>query len=416
MSSLLTIIEKDKITFACDTASCKVWCKSNEETTFYRNRDEVVDKIIKVGKDVVFVSGTTNITNIIKPLLSTFVDADNHINLNMLSMFLKNNLTEKFISEAFKVSTDTAKEMGLGLTVLRQHGDTFEAIQLHNAYEYDLQVVRPERGSLRVAMFGFDCEEIIESSKPIFSKCRKHSDYRSPDLFYQVYQNNYRECVGGCIRVYRFDKTGCTLLDERKLIENNLKYEDDLKTELPAFDILMVATSGVIAGLEIVPEDPTTHDGGFLYDDGINKYIRISPYSSRDGLGGFDENYGAIDLGSYSDEGVSKTLIHLRSDGYARFGLVSESGASIRFNDYLRGEKGTDTVLYSQNFQINRDGTVNIKSNDVTKPISQMAVTETNGLISQLDITYNDSTTATLGVEYNASGKVSKIGDTIISY
>ena len=172
------------------------------------------------------------------------------------------------------------------------------------------------------------------------------------------------------------------------------------------------AVAGEIAGFDVVPEDEDGN-GGLIFDEDNGKFIRISPYSSMDGQGGYNTSYGAIDLGLSSD-GMN-TLTHLRSDGYARFGLVSEGGVSVRFNDFLR-PNGTDTILYSQNFQINRDGTVKINSDDIAKPIKSIDVTKSSGQISKLDITFEDNSSASLNVEYNAGGDITKVGDTVINY
>ena len=79
----------------------------------------------------------------------------------------------------------------------------------------------------------------------------------------------------------------------------------------------------------------------------------------------YNTDYGAIDLGTISPEGVVRTLMHFRGNGYGRIGLAEVSGASIRFNDFLRLAEGvsgaTDTVLYSQNFWIDTDGFPHIK-------------------------------------------------------
>ena len=134
------------------------------------------------------------------------------------------------------------------------------------------------------------------------------------------------------------------------------------------------AESGTIAGFDIVPMDED-NNGGFIYaDKETGKYIRISPYSYHEGGGIYNTDYGAIDLGNIDSNGVVKTLATLRGNGYVRFGLVSEGGVSVRFNDFLRYNEGvfgaTDTVMYTQNFWIDTDGTVHIKSDDIAKPIS----------------------------------------------
>lgn len=172
------------------------------------------------------------------------------------------------------------------------------------------------------------------------------------------------------------------------------------------------AVAGEIAGFDVVPEDEDGN-GGLIFDEDNGKFIRISPYSSMDGQGGYNTEFGAIDLGLASDG--QNTLVHLRSDGYARFGLVSEGGVSVRFNDFLR-PNGTDTILYSQNFRINRDGTVKINSDDIAKSLKSINVTKSNGQISKLDVTFDDNSSASLNVEYNADGDITKVGDTSINY
>ena len=178
------------------------------------------------------------------------------------------------------------------------------------------------------------------------------------------------------------------------------------------------ATTGEIAGFFFSNEEVY---GGLIYNNPENgKYIRFSPYSSHTGGGEYNPNYGALDLGMVNDDGNINTLIHLRSDGYARFGLVSSSGTSVRFNDFLRRDAGvegaTDTILYSQNFQINRDGTVEINSNSIAKSLKSINVTKSSGQISKLDVTFDDDSSASLNVEYNADGDITKVGDTVINY
>lgn len=177
------------------------------------------------------------------------------------------------------------------------------------------------------------------------------------------------------------------------------------------------AVAGEIAGFDVVPEDEDGN-GGLIFDEDIGKFIRISPYSSMDGQGGYNISYGAIDLG-LSPDGLN-TVNHFRSDGYARLGLA-ELGGSIRFNDYIRYDAGvpgaTNTIFYSQNFQINRDGTMKVKSDDIPKALKSINVTkDLGGQISRLDITFDDSSSASLGVNYNIGGDISQIGDTVITY
>lgn len=175
------------------------------------------------------------------------------------------------------------------------------------------------------------------------------------------------------------------------------------------------ATTGSIAGFDFTVDKI---EGGLIYNKSDGKFIRISPYSSMDGQGGYNPSYGAIDLGITPDK--LNTVNHLRSDGYARFGLA-ELGGSIRLNDYLRYDAGitgaTNTIFYSQKFQIDRDGKIHIESDDVAKPIASIKVTKSaSDQIEQLDITHEDGTSVSLGVNYNIGGDISQIGDTVITY
>lgn len=103
----------------------------------------------------------------------------------------------------------------------------------------------------------------------------------------------------------------------------------------------ILATKGTIAGFSFT-DDSTT--GSFTAGSG-NKYIRISPISFLNS-GNYDTTYGAIDLGLTTNG--EESLIHLRSNGYARFGSSQYLG-NIKFN-YSSG--GTQYTLYSSNFRI----------------------------------------------------------------
>jgi hypothetical protein len=110
----------------------------------------------------------------------------------------------------------------------------------------------------------------------------------------------------------------------------------------------ITATSGNIGGFTIDSTQLTAGTG--------NKFMRISPYSTTPGTNNYSTSVGAIDLGRTSD-GLD-TLIHLRSDGYARFGLNSVAG-SVRFNNSVM-EDGYPVIypFYTSNFKISQNGSV----------------------------------------------------------
>lgn len=157
---------------------------------------------------------------------------------------------------------------------------------------------------------------------------------------------------------------------------------------------MVAEKGGKIAGFNIT-YDSENGDGGIVFkDETTGKFIRISPYSSMNGQGGYNTDFGAIDLGLDNDG--NNTLIHLRSDGYARFGLVSAGGYSVRFNDFLRylesgGAIGTETILYTQNFSIGTDGQINgtFKELSATDKITAPNLTDLsnpNSLASKIEL------------------------------
>jgi hypothetical protein len=111
------------------------------------------------------------------------------------------------------------------------------------------------------------------------------------------------------------------------------------------------ATSGTIGGFT-VDSTQLVYNGGTA-----SKYFRISPISTMPGGSVYTTDYGAIDMG-LSDDGLD-TLIHICSNGYARFGLDRYSGA-IRFNYTTTGSDGYPTTygMYSKNFKIAESGIV----------------------------------------------------------
>lgn len=103
--------------------------------------------------------------------------------------------------------------------------------------------------------------------------------------------------------------------------------------------------------------------GFFMADDVLwagegDKFIRISPSHTY-----INGDYASIDLGLNRvinpSTGYQDTIIHLRSDGYARFGLNSEDGA-IKFNHIANDFQGVERKfnLFSKNFRIANDGLV----------------------------------------------------------
>ena len=168
------------------------------------------------------------------------------------------------------------------------------------------------------------------------------------------------------------------------------------------------ATYGEIAGFEF--SDEAVYGGLIFNDPVLGKYIRISPYSSLTGGGGFNTDYGAIDLG-LADDGMN-TLVHFRSDGYARFGLVAEAGASVRFNDFLRYQQGvpgtTDTILHTPKFKIYRDGRVESDAK-LGEAAFNTLLTDLKFYDNGILATYEDASVYTWKITKNVAGYITKL-------
>lgn len=184
------------------------------------------------------------------------------------------------------------------------------------------------------------------------------------------------------------------------------------------FKGIIEALSGEIAGFEFTT-DPIT--GGLYFNDG-EKFFRISPNSAFTGEGGHDTRYATIDLGEIIN-GKPVTNIHWRSDGYGRVGHTSEDDFSIQFNAYKRyqdtnGEEGSETILWSKYFWIDLLGIPHIKNSpDIEKGVINIdAKKNENEQISTVELTFSDFTTTDLAITYNATGDITKIGDTTINY
>lgn len=162
------------------------------------------------------------------------------------------------------------------------------------------------------------------------------------------------------------DGTGETWRD-RMYFEYNSELDEtslvfDGKLSAAVIDVIkLTAGAATVAGFDIIQKDEVTKDGGLIYNHPVlGKFIRISPYSSMVGDGTFNDAYGAFDMG-LSEDGLD-TLVHIRSDGYIRFGLKGVYGASVRFNDFLRLAAGvagaTDTIFKASTLEVDKQGVV----------------------------------------------------------
>lgn len=95
--------------------------------------------------------------------------------------------------------------------------------------------------------------------------------------------------------------------------------------------------------------------------------INLGKYN--DGV--YDEDINQDSTEETDEEKTFKALVHIRGDGYVRFGLASENeeSGSIKFN-YNKSNNDTpgrpvEYLMYTRNFRIRADGSVYIKSDSI---------------------------------------------------
>lgn len=98
-----------------------------------------------------------------------------------------------------------------------------------------------------------------------------------------------------------------------------------------------------------------------------------------------DRIFSAISLGRIAnDDGSTDSIIHMRSDGYVRFG-VDDGGMRFNYsstdNNYKNGDRVVDYLLYSKNFKIDTDGNVFMNA----KEFSQGGTTITSSQLTAIN-------------------------------
>lgn len=171
------------------------------------------------------------------------------------------------------------------------------------------------------------------------------------------------------------------------MVGTNFKVDSDGNlTTTNAKMVDINAESGTIAGFNFNADSESALSGLYYSDLDTGKYIRFSPLNTRKADGSVDTTYGSLDIGYVEvvdeEEIRYSTLVHIRSDGYVRFGKANETAGAIKFNDYLRLDEGiegtnpTDTIMYAKNFQIETDGTIRIKSPDIPQKIKSVNISD----------------------------------------
>lgn len=215
MSSIMIIQEHEKFTFAVDTARC--W--GDEDFVKYRDLDEKVQKVHKAGRDMVFIAGMTECTEKLKRDLHQLVNKKNHVNIELLKQYLK----REFPLEKSKYKDTGLSDIGVAvLSVINNESVLYDFDQDDNFNEIAMSKSKPSESKLYVS--GFDSKRIYNFALKYLRSLKNVAEYRKPDTFIHVYQNNYSEGVGGYIQVYSMDSDGCNMIIEHRLKEEGLRY------------------------------------------------------------------------------------------------------------------------------------------------------------------------------------------------
>lgn len=218
MSSLLVIQEQRQMIFAVDSAHSKVVCNmKTKEKKISRYLNDDVDKIHMVGKDIAFVSGANYVIDPVIEKLNDFLDSKKRIYTEEL---------RKYLFEKYPYSTCPIKDYGLsdiGITILRVMNNEAIIIKMDQCTDFVPVVTKAIQGEIKLSVDGFDNQRIYENASKFLNRLSNFG-WRSPEALTTIYQNNYSNGVGGTIKVYKLDWSGCNLIKETKLIEKDIDY------------------------------------------------------------------------------------------------------------------------------------------------------------------------------------------------
>lgn len=249
MSSLMAVLEKSQVTFAVDTAHSNVICDiKTGKHMISRYRDEEVDKVYAVEKDMVFIAGLNHAIDTVKEKLNDFLNNKKHVNIELLKQYLKKN---------YPYEKCPVKEYGfsdIGLVIIQVINNEAIITKLDQCNDFKPEIVTVKENEVKVSVDGFDSKRIYENGIK-FLNSLPNFGWRTPEALTTVYQNNYSEGVGNSIRVYRMDDNGCNLIKETKLVEENLRYiniEEDGRESIDADKVVysshLMACDGTFVG------------------------------------------------------------------------------------------------------------------------------------------------------------------------
>lgn len=212
--------------------------------------------------------------------------------------------------------------------------------------------------------------------------------------------------------------------EEIKILANKIKLEGYV-TVNEAFAITeegdVIAHGGEIGGFKIGEVELTSGED----DDQIYNFLRLSAIETyRKGL-----PMAAIDLGLHENaSGTKDTVVHMRGDGYVRFGLAAldDAGAlKFNFNKTNNDEPGRDIeyLMYTKNFWIDKDGNVFINAKEMEYDGEDVSTIRSGQILSAITFrddsftaTYDDSSEVTYNIETDASGNWTALVDDNTGY
>jgi hypothetical protein len=352
MSSLMAVMEQRSMLFAVDSAHSKVVCDmKTKEKKISRYLNDDVEKIHNIGKDIAFVSGANYVIDPVIEKLNDFLDRKKRINTEELKQYLV---------KTYPYSNCPIKDYGLsdiGIVILRVINNEAIMIKLDQCSDFVPVVTKTNQGEVKLSVDGFDNKRIYENGSKFLNRLPNFG-WRSPEALITIYQNNYSEGVGGTIKVYKFDWSGCNFITSQKLEEKNLRYisidengnEVDSNDKLEFKSCLQACTGTFTGTVQAGQVIGGTVEGATINGSTINGTV----------INGCTINGGEF----YSDNPSNAQATTIEGGQIITNALVCDGGLGYQFlavGNYLQMWKPS----VGETFHLNGDGHLMCKALDV---------------------------------------------------
>jgi hypothetical protein len=431
----MVVQEQRQIIFAVDSAHSKVVCNmKTKEKKISRYLNDDVDKIHFIGKDIAFVSGANYVIDPVIEKLNDFLDSKKRIYTEEL---------KKYLLENYPYSKCPIKEYGLsdiGITILRVMNNEAIMIKMDQCNDFEPVISKAKQGEIKLSVDGFDNQRIYENGSKFLNRLSNFG-WRSPEALITIYQNNYSEGVGGLIKVYKLDWSGCNLIKSQKLEEKNLNYIsiDEDGNEIESNDKLefkscLQACTGTFTGTVQAGQviggtvEGTTINGSTINGTVINGSTiyggEIIGGTITSEAGGIDYGTVTIDDGAVISSfdnggdhieltmgGVSFDVgIHL-ADGRTAYSNLQHSGVRTgltggSYAEYLRSGINIGTSS-SYNFTADNSGNVSCKTLSINgaSPLTTSNYSSYAAPISHMQSSYTITPTLTAAQNISLYGE-----------